>query len=190
MHCANRAVAACFTLFLAATPLLAAPYQFTSDEAGYAITFPAQPKEDVTNESNVRTVLNALNHDEAYFAVVHVDHPYDVKVDDELEGNIAKFTQQIGAPTQLRRKRKFPKPPSEQLPAEEFTFDSVALVGKGIVIVDGRRTYMVVAFATKPHNRKAAVDRFVASFRFKAPPKPPKAKDAAPKAATKSKPKE
>jgi hypothetical protein len=187
MHCANRAIAASLTLLLAATPIVAAPYQFTSDEAGYSITFPAQPKEEATNENNARTVLNAVNHDEGYYAVVHVDHSYDLKAEEELEGNITKFTQQIGAPTQLRRKRKFPKPPGELLSAEEFTFDSVALTGKGIVVVDGRRTYMVVAFATKPHNRKVAVDRFVASFRFKAPPKP---KGAAPTAATKSKPKE
>ena len=118
---------------------------------------------------------------------MHVDHTYDLNAADELDGNISKFTQKIGAPTQLRKKRKFAKAPGEQLPAEEFTFESTALVGKGIVVVDGRRTYMVVAFATKPHNRKAAVDRFVASFKFKAPPKP---KDTTPKVVTKSKPKE
>lgn len=186
MYRADYAIAASLTLFLAASPVAAAPYQFMSEEAGYSITFPAQPQEQVTQENNARTVLNAINHDEGYYAVVHVDHSYDVSANDELDGNITKFTQQIGAPTQLRRKRKFAKAPGEQLPAEEFTFDSVALVGKGIVVVDGRRTYMVVAFATKPHNRKAAVDRFVASFKFKGPPKP---KETTPKLLTKNKPK-
>jgi hypothetical protein len=186
MHWADYAIAASLTLFVAASPVAAAPYQFTSDDAGYSITFPAQPQEVVTEENNARTVLNAVNHDEGYYAVVHVIHSYDLSANDELEGNIAKFTQQIGAPTQLRRKRKFAKAPGEQLPAEEFTFDSVALVGKGIVIVDGRRTYMVVAFATKPHNRKATVDRFVASFKFKGPPRQ---KETTPKVVTKSKPK-
>ena len=171
MHCVHFAIAMSFTLVVAASPVIGAPYQFTSEEAGYSITFPAQPKQETAEESNARTVLNAVNHDEAYYAVVHVDHAYDVSANDELDGNIAKFTKQIGAPTQLRRKRKFAKTPSEQLPAEEFTFESAELVGKGIVMVDGRRTYMVVAFATKPHNRKAVVDRYVASFKFKAPAK-------------------
>ena len=68
--------------------------------------------------------------------------------------------------------------PGEQLPAEEFTFESGELVGKGIVIVEGRRVYMVAAFGSKPHDRKAAVDRFMKSFKFQAPDKknqdPPK----------------
>jgi hypothetical protein len=46
---------------------------------------------------------------------------------------------------------------------------------------------MVVAFASKPHDRKATVDRFVASFKFKSPPKP---KETTPKVVTKSKPKQ
>lgn len=187
MNFAHYALAIGLALLVAASQAIAAPFQFASEEAGYSITFPAKPQEEASQENNARTVLNAINHDEGYYAVVHVDHTYDLNADDELDGNISKFTQKIGAPTQLRKKRKFAKAPGEQLPAEEFTFESTAIVGKGIVVVDGRRTYMVVAFATKPHNRKAAVDRFVASFKFKAPPKP---KDTAPKVVTKSKPKE
>jgi hypothetical protein len=190
MHCARYALAIGLALLLPASPAIAKPYQFTSEEAGYSITFPAQPQEEASQENNARTVLNAVNHDEGYYAIVHVDHSYDLSADDELDGNISKFTQKIGAPTQLRKKRKFAKAPSVQLPAEEFTFESTALVGKGIVVVDGRRTYMIVAFATKPHNRKAAVDRFVASFKFKTPPKPKEPKDTTPKVVTKSKPKQ
>ena len=51
-------------------------------------------------------------------------------------------------------------------------------IGKGLVIVEGRRVYMVAAFGSKPHDRKAAVDRFMKSFKFQAPDKknqdPPK----------------
>src|SRR5262245_3667432 len=119
MHCTRYALAIGLALLLAASQAVAKPYQFTSEEAGYSITFPAQPQEEASQENNARTVLNAVNHDEGYYAVVHVDHPYEVNADDELEGNISKFTQQIGAPTQLRKKRKFAKS-GEQLPAEEF----------------------------------------------------------------------
>lgn len=171
MRRAHYAVATSLMLLVAGSAVGAATYQLTSDEAGYSITFPAKPQEEITQENNARTVLNALDHDNGYYAIVHVDHTYAVKADDELEGNITKFTQQIGAPTQLRRKRKFAKAPGEQLPAEEFTFESVALVGKGVVVVDGQRTFMVVAFATKPHNRKLAVERFVASFKLTGPGK-------------------
>ena len=186
MRCASYGIAASVMLLVAASPVAAASYKFTSDEAGYSITFPEQPQQEVTEENNAHTVLNAVNHDEGYYAVVHVDHAYEVSADDELDGNITKFTQQIGAPAQLRRRKKFAKAPGDQLPAEDFIFESVALVGKGFVVVDGRRTYMVVAFSNKPHNRKAAVDRFVASFKFKTAAK---AKDIKPSPDAKAKPK-
>jgi hypothetical protein len=145
----------------------AAPYQLTSGDGGYSITFPAGPKEQVNEDASARTVLNALNYDNGYYAVVHVDNKLELKLNDELEGNINKFTEQFNAPTQLRRKKKVVRAPGEELPAEEFTFENDELIGKGIVIVSGTRTYMVAAFGLKPHDRKAAVDRFVKSFKFK-----------------------
>jgi hypothetical protein len=163
----------------------AAAYPFTSTEGGYSVSFPAAPQEQVNEDATARTVHNALNYDNAYYAVIHVDNKVDLKVNEELDGNIKKFTEQFDAPTQLRRKKKFTRAPGNELPAEEFTFEGETVVGKGIVIVDGRRTFMVVAFAVKPHDRKATVDRFVKSFTFKvsAPNKPKAAK------ATKIKPK-
>src|SRR5262245_44706595 len=166
--------------------LAAAPYRFTSTEGGYSIAFPAAPQEQIDEDTSARKVLNALNHDNGYYAVVHVDHKFDLNVDDELEGNINVFTKQIGAPTQSRKKRKFAKG-REQLPAEEFTFESGELRGKGIVIVEGRRVYMIAAFGSKPHDRKAAVDNFMKSFKFR----PPDKKDDPPKVAkTKAKAKD
>ena len=170
---------------LATCNVAVAVYRFTSVEGGYSVAFPAAPQEQIDEDANARKVLSALNHDNGYYAVVHVDHKFDLNTDDELEGNVTVFTKQINAPTQLRKKRKFTKGPGEQLPAEEFTFESSELVGKGIVIVEGRRVYMVTAFGTKPHDRKAAVDRFMKSFKFKGPEK----KEKAPQKEVKSKPK-
>jgi hypothetical protein len=162
-------IAAWTAILIMASELAAASFQFRSTDGGYSIAFPAAPQEQVTKDENSRSVLNTLNHDNGYFAVVHVEHGFDLKPDDELDGNIEKFTKQMGAPAQLRRKMKFAKSAGEKLPAEEFTFESEEIIGKGIVIVEGRRTYMVVAFAGKPHDRKSAVDRFVASFKFAMP---------------------
>ena len=166
-RCLLSPIAALLVL-IAALAAAAAPYKFTSAEGGYSVSFPAAPQEQVNEDNNARTVLNALNHDNGYFAVVHVDNKFDLKLNDELEGNINKFTEQINAPTQLRRKKKIARGPGDELPAEEFTFESEELLGKGIVIVEGRRTYMVAAFALKPSDRKAAVDRFINSFKLKA----------------------
>ena len=84
----------------------AAPHQFTSADGGYSVTFPAAPQEQMNEDERARTVLNALNYDNGYFAVVHVDNKRDLKLNDELEGNITKFTDQLNAPAQLRRKKK------------------------------------------------------------------------------------
>jgi len=164
-------LAASLAVTLAAVwPAAAAPYQFTSAEGSYSLAFPAGPQEEINESETARSVLNALNHDNGYFAVVHVDHKFDPKPTDELEGNINKFTQQFNAPTQTRKKRKFTRAAGDQLPAEEFTFENEELKGKGIVIVDGRRTYMITAFALKPHDRQAAIDRFMKSFKLKVAP--------------------
>jgi hypothetical protein len=132
VRCGRSAVGVVLSiaLLVAASAVMAAPYLFTSTDGGYWVTFPSMPQEQITQENNARTVLNALNHDNGYYAVVHVDHPFAVTADDELEGNITKFTKQIGAPTQVRRKKKFSKKSGEQLPAEEFTFESPELVGE------------------------------------------------------------
>jgi hypothetical protein len=155
-------------VLIAALAAAAAPYKFTSAEGGYSVSFPAAPQEQVNEDNNARTVLNALNYDNGYYAVVHVDNNFDLKLNDELEGNINKFSEQFNAPTQLRRKKKIARGPADALPAEEFTFESEELLGKGIVVVEGRRTYMVTAFAIKPNDRKGAVDRFINSFKLKA----------------------
>src|SRR5262245_53821000 len=87
-------IAVALTLLVAPlSPAAPAPYQFKSDEGGYSVAFPAMPKEEITQENNARTVLNALNHDNGYYAVVHVDNAFATDANDELEGNIARFTK-------------------------------------------------------------------------------------------------
>jgi hypothetical protein len=167
-------------LVLAPRPLAAAPYQFTASDGSYSVSFPMAPQEQVNEDEAARWVSNAVNHDNGYYAVVHVDNKVDHELDDELEDNVTKAAKQFNASTQLRKKLKVARGPGDQLPAEEFTFENAELAGKGMVIVDGRRTYMVLALGIKPHDHKAAVDRFIKSFKFKvaAPAGPSAAKVA------------
>jgi hypothetical protein len=160
-------VLALVSLALAPQPLAAAPYQFTASDGSYSVSFPAAPQEQVNEDEAARWVSNAVNHDNGYYAVVHVDNKVDHELDDELEDNVTKAAKQFNASTQLRKKLKITRGPGDQLPAEEFTFENPELTGRGLVIVDGRRTYMVLALGIKPHDHKAAVDRFIKSFKFK-----------------------
>jgi hypothetical protein len=95
-----------------------------------------------------------------------------------LEGLIKGFFVQgmHGAITSLK-KTQYTKAPGDQLRAIEFTFqrDALvgkgsqigALVGKGMIVGDGIRAYMVFAYSNGPHDRRAAVERFLQSFRLK-----------------------
>ena len=44
--------------------------------------------------------------------------------------------------------------------------ESDKLAGKGIVVVSGRRSILVTAFALKPHDRRGAIDQFLQSFKL------------------------
>ena len=61
-RCLLSPIAALLVL-IAALAAAAAPYKFASGEGGYSVSFPAAPQEQVNEDNNARTVLNALNYD-------------------------------------------------------------------------------------------------------------------------------
>ena len=65
-----------------------------------------------------------------------------------------------------RRRTQLTTASGEKLPELEFAYESDKLAGKGIVIVSGRRSILVTAFAVKPNDRGAAIDQFLQSFRL------------------------
>ena len=159
-------------------------HAFTSKEGGYTVAFPAKPTESVEVEGNARTVLNTVTHDNVGYAVAHVDYEVDLKDDQEFDANLANIAKPFGASVTGRKRMKITRGPGDQLPAEEFVFESDSVAGKGLTILDGRRAYTAAAFGFKPHDRKAAVDRFMKSFKLKAKATPkekpkPKATTAA-----------
>lgn len=158
-------------LALALADAATALYQFSSADGGYAIAFPIAPKEQLDNKGGMRSVMNTLTHDNAFYGIIHVDYEADFKPNDELESNVNNYLREISATATLRRKTKFTRGPGDKLSAEEFSYENDKVTGKGIVVVDGRRAYMAAAFGIKPHDRRAKVDQFLKSLKLSAKPK-------------------
>lgn len=171
---------------IAACSVGVAVYAFTSTEGGYTVAFPAKPSESVEIEGNARTVVNTLTHDNVGYAVAHVDYDVDIKDDQEFDANLANIAKPFAASVKSRKRLKITRGPGDQLPAEEFVFEGDTVSGRGLTILDGRRAYTAAAFGFKPHDRLAAVDKFMKSFKLKPKPKAkpkdqPKATAAKPK---------
>jgi hypothetical protein len=82
------------------------------------------------------------------------------------QANAVNFADAVKAPVTSRRRTQFIAASGEKLRQLEFSCESDKLADKGIVIVSGRRSIMAAAFAFKPNDRRAAIDRFLPSFRL------------------------
>jgi len=174
-HCAGRAaMRARWHLaplaMLAAALLLAAgasaQVPFTSAEGGYSVSFPEKPRETAETKPEGRIFSYIVRQDDAVYGSSHVEYNSDLDVEQELQANAVNFTDAVKAPLTSRRRTQFTTASGEKLPELEFAYENDKLAGKGIVIVSGRRSILVTAFAVKPNDRGAAIDQFLQSFRL------------------------
>ena len=137
--------------------------RFTPDNGAFSVDFPAKP---VTKLAD-RAILHELFHNNAGF-VVFTSDDFGCCTYELLEARVTGFFVQgmRGAVTSLR-KTKYTKAPGDQLLALEFTIKGDAWVGKGKIVGDGVRAYMMFAYSIGPHDRRAAVEGFLRSFRLK-----------------------
>jgi hypothetical protein len=139
---------------------------FTSAEGGYSVSFPAQPRETVETRPDGKIFSYMVRQNDAAYGSSHVEYKSDLDVEQELQANAVNFAEALKAPVTSRRRTQFAAPSGEKLPELEFTYESDKLAGKGIVIVSGRRSILVAAFAFKPNDRRAAIDQFLQSFKL------------------------
>jgi hypothetical protein len=155
---------------LAAALLLAAgaaaEVPFTSPEGGYAVSFPAQPRETVETRPDGKIFSYMVRQQDAAYGTSHVEYNADLDIEQELQANAANFAAALQAPVVSRRRAQVTAANGEKLPDLEFTYESDKLAGKGIVVVSGRRSILVTAFGFKPNDRRAAIDQFLQSFKL------------------------
>jgi hypothetical protein len=155
---------------LAAALLLAARVSaqvpFTSAEGGYSVSFPEKPRETAETKPEGKIFSYIVRQNDAVYGSSHVEYNSDLDIEQELQANAVNFADAVKAPVTSRRRTQFTAASGEKLPELEFSYESDKLAGKGIVIVSGRRSIMAAAFAFKPNDRRAAIDRFLQSFRL------------------------
>jgi hypothetical protein len=155
---------------LAAALLLAAGVSaqvpFTSSEGGYSVSFPAEPRESVETKPEGKISSYLVNQGDSAYGSSHVEYNSDLDVEQELQANAVNFADAVKAPVTSRRRGQITAASGEKLPELEFTYESDKLAGKGIVVVSGRRSILVTAFAFKPNDRRAAIDQFLQSFKL------------------------
>jgi hypothetical protein len=138
----------------------------TSAEGGYSVSFPEKPRETAETKPGGRIFSYIVRQDDAVYGSSHVEYNSDLDVEQELQANAVNFANAVKAPLTSRRRTQFTTASGEKLPELEFAYESDKLAGKGIVIVSGRRSILVTAFAVKPNDRGAAIDQFLQSSRL------------------------
>jgi len=139
---------------------------FTSPEGGYSVAFPAEPRETVETRPDGKIFSYMVRQNDAAYGTSHVEYKSDLDVEQELQANAVNFADALKAPVTSRRRTQVTSASGEKLPELEFAYESDKLAGKGFVIVSGRRSILVIAFAFKPNDRRAAIDQFLQSFKL------------------------
>jgi len=120
----------------------------------------------VNTGSNYRIVSHTLKAGDVIYIVAHGDFTEPVKAEIELDANISNYVNEIsGSHLTSRESLAFARG-DRALPAKQFTYDGTRASGKGIVVVDGKSSYLVAAAVVKPYNRDKAVNAFLASFKL------------------------
>ena len=139
---------------------------FTSAQGGYSVSFPAEPRETVETKPEAKIFSYIVRQNDAVYGSSHVDYNSDLDAEQELQANALNFADAVKAPVTSRRRAEVTAGTGAKLPELEFTYESDKLAGKGIVVVSGRRSILVTAFALKPHDRRGAIDQFLQSFKL------------------------
>jgi hypothetical protein len=139
---------------------------FNSAQGGYAVSFPAEPRETVETKPEGKIFSYIVRQPDVVFGSSHAEYNSDLDVEQELQANALNFADAVKASVTSRRRTEITGGNGEKLPELEFSYESDKVSGKGIVIVSSRRSILVTAFALKPNDRRAAVDRFLQSFKL------------------------
>jgi hypothetical protein len=150
-------------LLLAATGAAFSLDVYPSVAGDYSVNFPSTPKEEVRTTPTYRIVSHAINVDNVIYIVAHGDFQVPPPPELELDANIDNYVKELHATVASRGTLAFARG-DRPLLAKQFTYEGDRLSGKGIVVVDGKSSYLAAATALKPYSREEAVNAFLGSF--------------------------
>jgi hypothetical protein len=147
-------------------PTAGAAFPYSSPEGGYSAIFPLRPTEDVEDNPQYHTVTELADDSVTIWGTGHTIYRHDIDAKGELQANATNFAKEISGTILAQKSITFTRGPGDTLPGVEFTVDSEKLSGKGITVVDGRRTLIIVAVCRKPNSRMAEIERFLKTLKI------------------------
>jgi hypothetical protein len=140
----------------------------TSADTGYSVTFPVQPKKQLSTEKGVNLALYLVRDGDNIFAAQEGFYPEIKDVQAELEADLANLVKQLDAELTSKRNADFITTAGTTLPARQFSFDGPKFAGKGIAVSSGRCTCIIIVAATsvKPNGKNAPNEKFLSSFKI------------------------
>jgi hypothetical protein len=149
-----------------------------SDASGYAVTFPAQPKEDVQNTPAGRLIINFARDGDSMFLASEAATPL-ADASSGLESSVTSLVNRFaGAIVTSKQDADLTAASGRALPARTFTFagkdtfgEGKDIFGEGIVVASGRYLITVVATdiksaSTNPTGKRLAIKKFVSSLKI------------------------
>jgi hypothetical protein len=140
----------------------------TSADTGYSVTFPVQPKKELSTDKGVNLALYLVRVGDNIFASQEGFYPAIKDVQVELETDLANFVKQLDSEITSRRNADFITTAGTTLPARQFSFEGTRFAGKGIAIASNRCSciIMVAGTSVKPNGINALNEKFLASFKI------------------------
>jgi hypothetical protein len=140
----------------------------TSADTGYSVTFPVQPRKELTTEKGVNIALYLVRDGDNIFASQEGFYPEIKDVQAELEADLANLVKQMDSQLTSKRNADFITTAGTSLPGRQFSFEGTKFAGKGIAVASGRCSCIIMAVATsvKPNGKNALNEKFLASFKI------------------------
>ena len=149
-----------------AAPPAGQPTIVTSKGGGFSVVFPIPPEAAMGAPRRMPNWIGSDFADDGTsmwmtgFAISN--HDTDPNMD--LVSNAYTIAQSMHGEVLNHDWTSFARGPGDDLPAYGFTAESAELRAKGLIVVDGRRTILIVALVRKPNDLSKAADDFLHSL--------------------------
>jgi hypothetical protein len=102
----------------------------TSADTGYSVTFPVQPRKELTTKKGLNLALYLVREGDNIFASQEGFYSEIKDVQAELEADLAKFVKQLDSEITFKRNADFITTAGTALPARQFSFEGPNSLGR------------------------------------------------------------
>ena len=138
---------------------------YSSAAGNYSVNFPSPPEEHIQEDGKDHVVTHIVRYDNAIYVVSHCGYVDVPNAEIEMDASINNYVKEISSHVVSRSPIKIMRE-DKLLRGKQFSFNGDRLVGRGVVVLDGKTSYMIAAGGIKPASREAEVSAFLGSFKL------------------------